>query len=130
MIHSVQRVARLMTKEVSDFLRVSTFVEGKMKSVQRTHQQMVKSDLAKQKTLWAKVMKDASSAIDMAVRLHKKLSGTSEFSKLSKSIRALELTLVEPTLPAFQAKQVVTSLEELYGDVQRIATLASKGYLE
>ena len=102
-----------------------------MKSVAKLVKQLGKAEASKAKDLWSKVEKDASTAIDAAVKMHKKLSGTSEFASLGKSIRGVEIAADgKSTLLDFQAGQVLKALETLYGDVDRITALAKSGNLE
>lgn len=135
MLHSILKVARATSsKEVKDLLRLTSTVESRMKSVAKLSKQLGKAEPSKAKSLWDKVVNDASSAIDASVKLHKKISGTSEFAALGKSIVEVETALggkdFKASLPAFQAAQVLKSLERLYGDCLRVSTLAKSGYLE
>lgn len=132
MLRSILRLAA--TKEVSDFTRLVSTVESRMKSIEKLSKQMAgSSDSKKAESLWAKVEKDVSSVMDAAVRMHKKLSGTTEFSTLGKSIRNVELAVDAKSdvhLLAFQASQVSKAVQTVYGDMYRITALAKSGYLE
>lgn len=126
MLSSILRLAA-SSKEVSDFRKLTSLVESKIKSAGRIHKQMSKDG---GKGLWEKFQKEVSLALDSAVKLHKKVNGTSEFQTLGKSIREVEGELIDSTLPSFQASKVLAAMERLYGDMNRISALASKGYLE